>query len=227
MSESNVRENILKTIESKSNLQQEVYDNTFNVLSDLKDVLHELRTELIDSLQGLDKRVRIEYADRGKFESQLQVGADTLIFSMHTNVFQFNREHVIWQNSYVQKDPQNAYCGMISIYNFLSDSFRYNRDTDEGYLIGRLFVNRDNNYFVEGKRQISLKHNNFGTEKITKEALMNIVEIAVSYSLEFDLLVPPYDTVKIISVDQVNTKIENSKVRTGKRLGYRFNSDDI
>jgi hypothetical protein len=222
-----MRGKILRTIEEKAILQQQVYDNTFNVLTLLKEVLHEMSGELNDSLENLGRRVRIEYRDRGKFEAQLRVGADMLIFSMHTNVFEFNREHVIWQNSYVQKERANSYCGIINIYNFLNDSFQYNRNADEGYLIGRIFINRENQYFVEGKRQITLRHNNFGTATIDKEALLNIVEIAVQYSLEFDLLVPPYDTVKLVSVDQLNTKIENSKLQTGKRLGYKFNSNDI
>ena len=222
-----MRERILQTIEVKSKLQQQVFENTFNVLTELKDVLHEMSAELNDELERVDKRARVEYRDRGKFEAQLHVGADMLIFSMHTNVFEFNREHIIWQNSYIQKDKANSYCGMINIYNFLTDSFRYNRNADEGYLIGRLFINRENQYFVEGKRQMTLKHNNFGTETISKTALINIVEVAIQYSLEFDLLVPPYDAVKIVSVDQMNTKIENSKMQTGKRLGYKFNADDI
>jgi hypothetical protein len=222
-----MREKILRTFEAKSNLQTQVFDNTFNVLTLLKDVLQEMSAEMNDELDDLDKRVRIEYRDRGKFEAQLNIGADMLIFSMHTNVFQFAREHVIWQNSYVQQNKDNAYCGVINIYNFLTDSFKYNRNADEGYLIGRIFVNRENRYFVEGKRQISLKHNNFGSSSVDKSALQNIVEVAVLYSLEFDLLVPPYDTAKIVSVDQLNTKIENSKMQTGKRLGYKFNSDDI
>ena len=222
-----MRKEILHTIEQKSNLQQQIFDNTFNVLTQLKDVLQELSAEMNDELENLDRRVRIEYRDRGKFEAQLNVGADMLIFSMHTNIFQFNREHIIWQNSYIQKDKSNSYCGIINIYNFLTDSFKYNRNADEGYLIGRIFVNRENQYFVEGKRQMSLKHNNFGTAAIDKEAILNIVEVAVKYSLEFDLLVPPYDAVKVVSVDQLNTKIENSKMQTGKRLGYKFNSDDI
>jgi len=225
--ELSMREKILHTIEQKSHLQTQVFDNTYDVLTQLKDVLHEMSAEMNDELEDLDRRVRIEYRDRGKFEAQLNVGADMLIFSMHTNVFEFNREHVIWQNSYVQKDKANSYCGMINIYNFLTDSFKYNRNADEGYLIGRIFINRENQYFVEGKRQMTLKHNNFGTASIDKEALLNIVEVAVQYSLEFDLLVPPYDAVKVVSVDQLNTKIENSKMQTGKRLGYKFNSDDI
>jgi hypothetical protein len=70
-------------------------------------------------------------------------------------------------------------------------------------------------------------YNNFGSTPITLDAIKKIVETAITYSLEFDLLVPPYDTVKIASVSQMNTKIENSKMQTGKRLGYKFNSDDI
>ena len=109
----------------------------------------------------------------------------------------------------------------------MRNSLRYNRSADEGYLIGRIFVNREMQYFVEGKRQISMKHNNFGTQRIDRDALLNIVETAIDYTIDFDLLVPPYDAVKIVSVDQLNTKIENSKIQTGKRLGYKFCSDDI
>ena len=57
--------------------------------------------------------------------------------------------------------------------------------------------------------------------------LLNISENAIDYTVDFDLLVPPYDAVKVVTVDQLNTKIENSKMQTGKRLGYKFNSDDI
>ncbi len=62
---------------------------------------------------------------------------------------------------------------------------------------------------------------------LTTEILTDIIETAILYAAEFDLLVPPYDTQKIIAVEQVNTKIENSKIQTGKRLGYKFNSDDV
>jgi hypothetical protein len=221
------REGIIKMLTEKSALKQQIFDNTNNIFQELKDLLQELSAEINEAIDECDKRIKVEYVDRGKFEAQIQVAGDVLIFSMHTNVFEFNREHIIWQNSYVQNDKSNSYCGIINIYNFLADSFKYKRSSDEGYLIGRIFINRENQYFVEGKRQISMKHNSFGSKIIDREALMNIIETAVSYALEFDLLVPPYDIVKIVSVDQMNTKIENSKLQTGKRLGYKFNSNDI
>ena len=81
---------------------------------------------------------------------------------MHTDVFEFDANHLVWQSPYVQADRDNSYCGLINIYNFLSDSFKFNRNADEGYLIGRIFINRERCYFVEGKRQTSMRPIAFG-----------------------------------------------------------------
>ncbi|WP_304707838.1 hypothetical protein [uncultured Rikenella sp.] len=222
------REQIVKTLKTKSVLLQQIFDNTQQVFGQLKEILQEYAVEVNEQLEGAsDRRIKLEYRDRGKFEAQLQLAGDILIFSMHTNVFQFERENIIWQNSYVKQDKQNAYCGVINIYNFLSDSFRYNRSADEGYLVARIFINRDFQYMVEGKRQVTYRHDNFGQGAITPDALTEIIESTMAYTLDFDLLVPPYDTVKLVTVDQMNTKIENSKLQTGKRMGYQFRSDDV
>ncbi len=222
------REQIVETLKTKSVLLQQIFDNTQQVFGQLKEILQEYAVEVNEQLEGaFDRRIKLEYRDRGKFEAQLQMAGDILIFSMHTNVFQFERENIIWQNSYVKQDKQNAYCGVINIYNFLSDSFRYNRSADEGYLVARIFINRDFQYMVEGKRQVTYRHDNFGQGAITPDALTEIIESTMAYTLDFDLLVPPYDTVKLVTVDQMNTKIENSKLQTGKRMGYQFRSDDV
>ena len=222
------REQIVETLKTKSVLLQQIFDNTQQVFGQLKEILQEYAVEVNEQLEGAsDRRIKLEYRDRGKFEAQLQMAGDILIFSMHTNVFQFERENIIWQNSYVKQDKQNAYCGVINIYNFLSDSFRYNRSADEGYLVARIFINRDVQDLVEGKRQVTYRHDNFGQGAITPDALTEIIENTMAYTLDFDLLVPPYDTVKLVTVDQMNTKIENSKLQTGKRMGYQFRSDDV
>jgi hypothetical protein len=116
---------------------------------------------------------------------------------------------------------------MFCIYNFLNDSFRYNRTADLGYLIARVFINHEFHYFVEGKQQTNYWVNQFGKETISKQILREIVVTAILYTLNFDLLVPPYDAVKIISVEQMNAKIESARFQTGKRLGFTFNSDDV
>ena len=223
-----LRKKILETIVSKSTLKQKVFDNTFATFNDLKETLLEMASEMDDQLDGLlDRRVRLEYRDRGKFEAQIQVANDLLIFQMHTDVFEFEPNHVIWQNPYVQTDRDNSYCGVINIYNFLSDSFKFNRNADEGYLIGRIFINREKCYFVEGKQQTSMRPMQFGKAEIDSEALVRILESAIYYALHFDLLLPSYDDNKRVMVDQFNTKLDNSKFVTGKRLGYDFDVDDI
>lgn len=223
-----LRARILETIVRKSTLKQKVFDSTFWAFNQLKETLLEMASEMDDELDGrLDRRVRIEYRDRGKFEAQLQVANDLLIFQMHTDVFEFDDSHPIWKTPYVQADRENSYCGVVNIYNFLSDSFKFNRNADEGYLIGRLFINRDRRYFVEGKGQKTLRATEFGKDEIDRDALVAILESAIAFSLDFDLLLPPYEENKRVTVDQFNTKMDNSKFVTGKRLGYEFNVEDI
>lgn len=221
------RNQITTTIKEKSTLKQQVFDVTQSVMHELKEILAEYASEVNEEIEGTDKRIKLEYRDRGKLEAQLQIAGDVLIFSMHSNVFKFDRSHPIWHNSYVEKDPINGYCGMINIYNFLSDSLRFNRTEDPGYLIARIFINRECQYFVEGKRQVEYRHNNFGQGAITTAAITDIVENSILYTLDFDLLVPPYELGKEITVESVNSKIEMSRLQTGKRLGYQFNADDV
>ena len=87
-----LRKKILETIVSKSTLKQKVFDNTFATFNDLKETLLEMASEMDDQLDGLlDRRVRLEYRDRGKFEAQIQVANDLLIFQMHTDVSSSSR----------------------------------------------------------------------------------------------------------------------------------------
>jgi len=218
---------IIGTLKEKSLLKQRVYDNTFDSFCLVKDVLRGLAKEINISLAGTDSRIRLEYTDRSNFDAQIKVAGDILLFSMHSNIFQFDREHPAWKTAYIQKNKYNAYSGIINTYNFLADSFRYSRLDDLGYLIARIFINHEKQYFVEGKRQMGMLFTNYGNEEIGKQSLQLIISTAIQYALEFDLLVPPYDSVKIATVGQAEAKIQHSKVITGKRLGFQFNSDDV
>ena len=222
------REQIIEVLSTKSIIKSRVFDKTLGVFNLLKDVLAEASNDMNDLLEdNHERRVRLEYRDRGKFEAELKFADDVLVFSMHSDVFQFDRGHSVWKNPYVKEDPFNSYVGVISIYNFLSDSFKYNRNEDMGYLIARVFVNRDGYFFVEGKRQKRRYTRSFGTVLLDREELISIVDTAILYTLSFDLLVPPFDLVKVANVEQINTKIESSKMQTAKRLGYQYNSDDV
>jgi hypothetical protein len=113
------------------------------------------------------------------------------------------------------------------IYNFLADSFKYDRVNDFGYLIARIFINKDKHFFVEGKRQSGELVKDFAVDTISPGILREIIETAIEYSISFDLLVPPYEQSKIVTVDQMKQKISHSKIATGKRLGFAFRTDDV
>ncbi|MFW5887054.1 MAG: hypothetical protein ACOCUL_04785 [Bacteroidota bacterium] len=218
------RELLVNTLSEKPLVKRLAYKNTLEAFAVLKNVL----TEVVEEYNMLLKNdIQLEYNEKGKCEAELKLGDDSLLFSMYNHVFEFSREHHIWKNSYVQKTEWSTFCGIINVYNFLSDSLKYRRIEDLGYLIARIFINKDMHYFVEGKRQLGFLYNDFANAVVNKSELKKIVFSAILYSLEFDLLVPPYDNVKIISVAQIFEKINDSRIQTGKRLGFTFNSDDV
>lgn len=228
MNEAAAKTNHLESIVLKSNVKQKVYQNAIDAFNLLKVALRELAEEYSTGLKGkIDDESLPNFQEKGPYEAEFRLAADMLLFSVHSNVFVFNREHPVWKTDYVKADPLNSYCGIINIYNFLSDSFKYNRMNDVGYLIARIFINRENHFFVEGKRQSGELVKDFQNDVLTKENIKQILDTSIRYAIEFDLLVPPYDQVKIASVEQMTEEIIHAKMKTGKRVGFKFNSDDI
>ncbi len=219
------KELILKTLKEKSSMKQDVYANTLTAFKLLKSISKQMVADLKKEANVIDKRITIEYKEKGEFEFELRVAGDLLIFAMHTNIFEFDRSHQIWRSSYVKDDHNRTFCGMINIYNFLNDSFKYNRVNDLGYVIGRIFINIENHYFVEGKRQLGFLYNDFVHSVIDEQAIKSVLESTILYCLNFDLFTPPFDAVKEISVNDMQTASESMQIKTGKRLGFRFQAD--
>jgi hypothetical protein len=142
---------------------------------------------------------------------------------MHTNVFTFDDQDEIHKMEYIKEDPQRAYCGLVQIYNFLSDSVKYNRVNDFGYLIARLFINKDNHFFIEGKDRLGYSFIDFAKNKIDEAAIEKIITESMLYCIEFELLTPPYESSSIITLQEKQFNYSNSGIHTGKRLGFEFN----
>lgn len=220
---------ILKILKEKSSMKQDVFANTSKAFKTMKSVAKQLVADFKSEATAIDKRVIIEYREKGEFEFELRIAGDLLIFSMHTNIFEFDKAHQMWRSSYVKEDPTRSFCGIINIYNFLNDSFTYNRVNDLGYVIGRVFVNKENHYFIEGKRQLGFLYNDFVHAVIDPKAIKAVLESTILYCLDFDLFTPPFDTIKEVSVSDMLAASENMQIKTGKRLGFRFqvDSDEI
>ncbi|MCI5055622.1 MAG: hypothetical protein MRY83_05905, partial [Flavobacteriales bacterium] len=192
MAQEKAFEIILDTIKHKSAMKQQVYRNTLRVFGYLKESLKDLVRDINEKLihDDVDDNIKVEHKTRGSFETQIKVAGDILIYHMHTNIFQFDKSHGMYNSSYIKEDEQRAYCGVINIYNFLSDSLKYNRLNDSGYLVARIFINKDMHFFVEGKRQLGFLYNDFIHSVIDEEKVREILESTILYTLDFDLLTP-------------------------------------
>jgi hypothetical protein len=211
---------ILQLLSQKSVMKQDVYTNTIAVFNEFKDILKQKAEELSDEILKVDKRVNIYFKEVSLQSVQLKIAGDILDFQMHSNVFEFDRSHPMFKTGYVRNNELNSYCGIISVYNFLADSYKYNRLSDLGYLIARIFINRERRFFVETRTQIGYKYANFSPEPIGPKQMIDIVNELIIYSITFDLFTPPYDSVRQVTVAEMQEKSSSSALRTGKRLGY-------
>jgi hypothetical protein len=223
---SNAEELIIQTLREKASLKMDVHRLTMDLFQDLKHVLREVTNSLSKSTVEFDGRLKVEYYEDSPISVQIRTAGDVVVFEMHTNIFLFDSQHKVWNLSYVQDDQSRAFCGVINIYNFLADTIKFRRTNDVGYLIGRIFVNKEKHFMVEGKRQMGFLYNNFSTDVLDKDAIKEVILSAILYSLNFDLLTPPYEAVQEITFNQISENAQTIKAITGKRLGFRFHKDE-
>ena len=227
MSSENSREKIINMLSTKSVAKYEVYENTLETFKLLTNFMRSFSEDMKEDLKGIENKVTVDFKEKGNFEMEFKVAGDLILSTMHTNVFEFPRYHAVWQNSYIKDDPLRAYSGIISIYNFLADSFKYNRLNDVGYLIGRIFINKEGHFLVEGKGRLGFMFNDFAGQQMNEEAIRNIMEEAIQYAIEFDLLIPPYGQVQTVSVQEMNHITSSISLKTGKRLGFSYKAADL
>ncbi|MBO7276468.1 MAG: hypothetical protein J6U84_00745 [Bacteroidales bacterium] len=208
-------------IVKKSLLLETVVNNTKSAFN----LLRECSQEIIKQMQESSPEIKFVFQNKSELEFEIRFGEDILIFTMHTNTFEFSRQHEVMRLPYVNQDKERSFCGMINIYNFLTDSFDYDRDYDIGYLIGRIFINKENHYFIEGKREIGLLYSNFNTSVINKDSICSIILSSMEYANNFDLLVPPFDEVKTVNVGEMKLNSSAKRFITAKRLGFEFQQD--
>ena len=110
---------------------------------------------------------------------------------------------------------------MIMAYNFLSDSIKYQRLGDIGYLLARLFINSEGHFYVDGQRQLDFLFKNFSQQEIDETAIIKIIEQTMLYALDFDLYVPPMEAMGDMTLEQKNYVNNPSGFATGKRLGFK------
>jgi hypothetical protein len=218
------RAQLVDLLMHKSALKQDIADDSEKVFERLKTIIISEITELKKSIT--DPRVRLSYQDKGKFEIHAYVGSDVLVFNLHQNVFRLPDHNPLWGTAYFKQNQNNGYFSTIHIFNFLAESLLQNRMNDAGYLIGRLFLNHENHFLIEGKGTLGFMFRDPQNMVLSDDALQLIVQLSFAHALEFDLYIPPFEYLSEISVAQIQMMGESLKLETAKRLGFKMKHEE-
>ena len=218
------RKEIVDLLINKAALKQDIAEYSEKVIERFKEIVQKELEELGKHVD--DSRIRLDYKDNGKYEFRVNIGSDALVFQLHTNIFRFDDENPMWKSKYLEENGANGYFAIINIYNFLAESVEKSRLNDAGYLIGRIFLNHEEHFLVEGKGQLGFLFRDLETSELTDDVICQIIQASLAFAIEFDLITPPYDMVQEVSLMQINAISSDLQIATGKRLGFKFSAED-
>jgi hypothetical protein len=214
---------IKNLLESKSDAKQRTYKHLLEAFAVLRKESARVVSDLKKKARPGDKDVTIEFKEVNEHEFQVKLAGDLLIFVLHTNVVTFDAEHFIMKDDYVRENEINRYFGQINIYNFMSDSLKFNRMNDPGYLLARLMINHEDRFFVEGEGPIAYNFSRISTGPVTEADLQLLVKLALTIAIENDLMAPPYPQVKYITLYQ---KQEHTpELGGGQKIGFKMSHE--
>ncbi len=214
---------IAQGLSGKASAKQAIFRATQSAFDMLRQVSQELCLELTQRITTtVDASVRIEYYPVNGMEFHIRFSGDLLVFVMHSNIVTFPDSFGPMGTTYVQADFRRRFFGHIMAYNFMADSIKYQRLSDPGYLVGRLLVNIDSHYFLEGVEQLELPGHDMSDAPVTPAALRLFVESAMIAAVNNDLIAPPMSDIQKITVKQ---KLENQQVSRGSKVGFSFSHE--
>ena len=224
MSSKENRENIIDVLINKAAVKQDIADYSKEVFISFKRLIQD---EIIQIKKEInDKRIRLRFEEQGSYEFRLFIGSDLIVFQLHTNIFRLPDKNQLWKEKYLFSNPANGYFGIINIYNFLAESYEKNRFNDIGYLIGRIFMNHDNHFMVDGQGELGTKFRDLKNSVISDDIIRKIIQTAIMYAIDFDLITPPYEIIKEVSLGQIKAISSDLQLSTGKSMGFKFSNED-
>lgn len=210
---------ITDLLKNKSALKQDIAADTHEAFLQIKKILEQEMAEIRKEVS--DERIRVNVLEKGDHELQVMIGSDALFFQKHSNVFRLEDNHPLMQEEEIKANPDLQYFGMINIYNFLADSVLYNRFNDSGFLIGRIFINKDHQLFVEGRGQLDFLFKKPKENPISDQILKHIIQCSFSFALDFDLLMPRYEDIEEVNLHQILAISNELQIKTSKRVGFK------
>ncbi|MCJ8164874.1 hypothetical protein MKJ04_08460 [Pontibacter sp. E15-1] len=218
-------DDIINGLHQKSKTKQAIYRHTLETFNRMKEISQKLVAELTDRITRQDADVIIEYRNIGEHEFQIKFSGDLLVFVMHSNIITFPDDYEIMRSEYVEEDFRRRFFGHIMAYNFMADTIKYNRLDDPGYLVGRMLVNIEKHFCIEGVKQLDLpkgKMNNMQENAINDRMLRIIVESAMIAAVNNDLMGQDVSDIERITLKQ---KLENSQLTKPRKLGFQISHE--
>jgi len=87
-------------------------------------------------------------------------------------------------------------------------------------------LNNEKHFFVEGDNELGSLFNDFSNQKITVSLLDQIINVCMVFTLNFDLYTPNFNDIRLVSVHHLLEMSMNQKIKTSKRLGYKFSHEN-
>jgi hypothetical protein len=213
-------DHIKELLESKSTAKQVTYKFLLAAFQILAKESSRVVGELKLRVRPGDEDVTMSYEKLNEHEFHVKLAGDLLVFVLHTNIVTLMENHPVMQDPYIKKNEVNRYFGQIMIYNFMSDSLKFNRVNDPGYLLARLLINHEGRYVIEGDGQLSALANKISTEAITEIELNVVVKLALTLAIENDLMAPPFPDVRFITLYQKMEKTQ--ELGAGQKIGFQM-----
>lgn len=210
---------ILKKLQTTSKLKDNLFGQTETLFRQLEEICHTITKEIDEANKG-QTPVPIKVERINDLEFNFRVGGDVLIFILQSNIVRLPDETYLSRSKYLNEDVTLRYFGQILIYNFIADTLTYGRLDDPGYLIGRILLNRENKFFLEGDRKIVFSFPELRDNPASHEKMRSLIEQLVESALDNDLLAPAFHDIMVISYQQ---KLEHtSSMGNPKKIGFDF-----
>ncbi|RAV97892.1 hypothetical protein [Pseudochryseolinea flava] len=212
-------EHIKYMLENKSTAKQTTFKNILSAYSTLLAESKNVVDVLSQKAHPADHDVTLGFTVMHEHEFQVKLAGDLVIFVLGTNIVTFEDNHPIMQDEYIKEKEVNRYFGQIMIYDFMSDSLKYNRTNDPGYLLARILINHENRFFIEGEKQLKV-YEKISDEPISEKVLTDLARLCLVMAIENDLVASPYQQVKSITLSQ---KLDHAPELSGaKKIGFRM-----
>ncbi len=215
-------EHIAELLTSKSGAKQVTYRNICKTFKALRKEASKVIENINAKTNDKDEDIVLSVEEISDHEFHIKVAGDLLVFFLHTNIITLSGDYSYNKSDYVLENPLRKYLGQINVYNFMSDSLKYNRVNDPGYLVSRLMVNFENRFIVEGDGQINFMFESVSTKELEPTDLNVLIQLIITQAVENDLVAPPFQKIRGLTLQQKIAKTE--VLGAGNKIGFQMSS---